>query len=37
MLRVEDPDVIHFLEIMIFGGHPEYRNGRDAVGSQPFG
>src|SRR5205807_2429112 len=32
MFRIENPNVIHFREIMIFGGKPEYRNGRNAIG-----
>ena len=37
MVRVEDPGMVHFGEIVIFGGHPEDRHGGNAVGGQPFG
>ena len=37
VLAVEDPGVIDFREIVIFGGQPEDRDGRNAVLGEPFG
>ena len=36
VFRVENPGVVHFREIVIFGGQPEDRNGRNSVGGQPL-